>query len=41
MYELIYPLKNNVDKYKKYYEKIYPESEYFWNKLLQSNGEYD
>ena len=41
MYELIYPLKNNVDKYKKYYEKIYPESEYLWKKLLQSNGEYD
>jgi len=40
-YELIYPLKDNINKYRKFYEKITPESELFWNKLLESNGEYN
>ena len=41
MFELIYPLKNNVNKYKKFYERIFPESQLLWKKLLKSNGEYD
>ena len=41
VYELIYPLKDNINKYKKYYEKILPESELLWSKLLESNGEYN
>ena len=41
MFELIYPLKDNINKYKKYYEKIYPESLLLWKKLLKSNGEYN
>lgn len=41
VYELIYPLKDNINKYKKYYDKILPESELLWNKLLESNGEYN
>ena len=38
MYELIYPLKDNIYQYKKFYEKITPESDLLWNKLLESNG---
>ena len=41
MFELIYPLKNNINQYEKYYERIYPESQLLWKKLLSSNGEYD
>ena len=41
LYELVYPLKDNVNKYKKFYENISPESELLWNKLLESNGEYN
>ena len=41
VYELVYPLKDNVNKYKKFYEKITPESELLWKKLLESNGEYN
>ena len=41
MFDLVYPLKNNVNKYKKFYDKISPESQMLWDKLLQSNGEYD
>ena len=41
MFELVYPLKNNIMKYKKFYERIHPESELLWDKLLKSNGEYD
>ena len=41
MFDLVYPLKENVNKYKKFYEKILPESELLWNKLLESNGEYN
>ena len=41
MFGLIYPLKNNINKYKKFYEKISPESQVLWDKLLKSNGEYD
>ena len=41
VYELVYPLKDNVNKYKKFYEKITPESELLWEKLLESNGEYN
>ena len=41
MFELIYPLKDNINKYKKFYEIVYPESQLLWNKLLESNGEYD
>ena len=41
MYELIYPLKDNINRYKKFYEKITAESDLLWNKLLESNGEYN
>ena len=41
MFELIYPLKKNINEYEKYYERIYPESQLLWKKLLASNGEYD
>ena len=41
MFELIYPLKNNILKYKKFYEKVLPESQLLWDKLLKSNGEYN
>ena len=41
VYELIYPLKDNINKYKEYYEKILPESELLWNKLLESIEEYN
>ena len=41
MFDLIYPLKDNINKYKKYYEKVLPESELLWKKLLESNGEYN
>ena len=41
MYELIYPLKDNINRYKKFYEIITPESDLLWNKLLESNGEYN
>ena len=41
MFELVYPLKNNVEKYKKFYDKIRPASQLLWDKLLKSNGEYD
>ena len=41
MFELIYPLKNNINKYKKYYENISPQSELLWKKILESNGEYN
>ena len=41
MFDLIYPLKDNINKYKKFYEKILPESELLWKKLLESNGEYN
>ena len=40
MFELVYPLKENVNKYEKFYEKVSPESKLLWNKLLKSNGEY-
>ena len=41
MFELAYPKKNNINKYKKFYENIFPESQLLWDKLLSSNGEYD
>ena len=41
MFELVYPLKNNIEKYKKFYDRIYPETALLWDKLLKSNGEYD
>ena len=41
MFDLVYPLKKNVNKYKKFYDKIRPESQLLWDKLLKSNGEYD
>ena len=41
MFELVYPKKDNINKYKKFYEKIFPESQLLWDKLLNSNGEYD
>ena len=41
MFELIYPKKNNVNKYKKFYQIIFDESQLLWNKLLESNGEYN
>ena len=41
MFELAYPKKNNINKYKKFYEEILPESQLLWDKLLASNGEYD
>ena len=41
MFDLVYPLKNNVNKYKKFYERVLPESQLLWDKLLASNGEYD
>ena len=41
MFELIYPKKNNVNKYKKFYQIIFDESQLLWDKLLESNGEYD
>ena len=41
MFELIYPLKDNINKYKKFYENISPQTNLLWNKLLKSNGEYN
>ena len=41
MFELAYPLRKNINRYKKFYERILPESQMLWDKLLESNGEYD
>ena len=41
MFELVYPLKNNIEKYKKFYDKVRPATKLLWDKLLKSNGEYD
>ena len=41
LFELIYPLKNNINKYDKFYENISPENLLLWDKLIESNGEYD
>ena len=41
LFELIYPLKNNINEYKKFYNNITSESRILWEKLLKSNGEYD
>jgi hypothetical protein len=40
LFELIYPLKDNINKYKKFYDNITEENKLLWNKLLESNGEY-
>ena len=39
--ELIFPLKNNINKYKKYFEEVTSENQLLWNKLMNSSGEYD
>ena len=42
LFELIYPLKENINKYKKYYDhNITNESKILWDKLLESDGEYN
>ena len=41
LFELIYPLKNNINKYKKFFQNITKENKSLWNKLLESNGEYN
>ena len=41
LFELIFPLKKNINKYKKYYDKITPENQKLWDILLESNGEYN
>ena len=41
MFELVYPLKKNVETYRKFYDKITPASSKLWDKLLKSNGEFD
>ena len=41
MFELIYPLKDNINKYKKFYDNISPQTNLLWTKLLESNGEYN
>ena len=38
LFELIYPKKNNINKYKKFYDNISPENQMLWDKLLKSNG---
>ena len=41
LFELIYPLKDNINKYKKFYDNITHENKLLWDKLLESNGEYN
>jgi hypothetical protein len=41
MFELVFPLKDNVNKYKKFFNEVSPESNLLWNRLLESNGEYN
>ena len=41
LFELIYPIKNNIVKYKKFFDKITPENQLLWDKLYESNGEYN
>ena len=36
LFELIYPLKDNINKYKKFYLNISKENEILWYKLLES-----
>ena len=40
VFELIFPLKNNINNYKKYFEEITEENKLLWDKLLKSKEEY-
>lgn len=39
-YDLIFPLKKNIDEYKKYFRKKLPENELFWKKIKYENEDY-
>ena len=39
-YDLIFPLKKNIDKYKKFIRRKLPENELFWEKIKNDNEDY-
>ena len=39
-YDLIFPLKKNIDEYKKFFRKKLPENELFWTKIKNDNEDY-
>ena len=39
-YDLIFPLKKNIDEYKKFFRKKLPENELFWKKINNDNEDY-
>ena len=39
-YDLIFPLKKNIDVYKKFFRKKLPENELFWTKIKNDNEDY-
>jgi len=41
VFELVFPLKKNINEYKKYFEKITEENKLLWKKLQDSNDEYN
>ena len=41
VFELIFPLKKNINDYKRYFEKITEENKLLWDKLSKSNDEYN
>ena len=41
IFELVFPLKKNINEYKKYFEKITEENKLLWKKLQDSNDEYN
>ena len=41
VFELIFPLKSNINNYEKYFEKITEENKLLWNKLLRTEVHYD
>ena len=40
VFELVFPLKKNINSYKKYFDKIIDENKMLWDKLLKSDVNY-
>ena len=36
-YELIFPIKNNINKYKKYFKNNFKENIIFWEKIIEDD----
>ena len=41
VFELVFPLKKNINSYKKYFDKIIDENKMLWDKLLNSDVNYE